>query len=50
MYVPGAIKKVDKVLVDIGTGYYAEMVRFPNYCTSYMKIKIYFASVNIFSD
>ena len=27
MYVPGVIKKVDNVIIDIGTGYYAEKVK-----------------------
>lgn len=26
MYVPGIIKKVDNIILDIGTGYYAEKV------------------------
>ena len=26
MYVPGKIKNCDKVLVDVGTGYYVEKV------------------------
>ena len=29
MYVPGKLKSCDKVLVDIGTGYYVEKVRSP---------------------
>lgn len=27
MYVPGAIADTDKVIIDIGTGYYAQKVR-----------------------
>ena len=27
MYVPGKLKNTDKVLVDIGTGFYVEKVR-----------------------
>lgn len=26
MYVPGFVKQVDNVVIDVGTGYYAEMV------------------------
>ncbi len=28
MYVPGKLKNCDKVIVDVGTGYYVEKVRF----------------------
>lgn len=28
MYVPGQLQDVDSVLVDVGTGYYVEMVSF----------------------
>lgn len=27
MYVPGVIKEIDNLVIDVGTGYYAEMVR-----------------------
>lgn len=26
MYVPGVVKQVDNLIIDVGTGYYAEMV------------------------
>lgn len=27
MYVPGVVKEIDNLIIDVGTGYYAEMVR-----------------------
>ena len=32
MYVPGQLSDVENVLVDIGTGYYIDMVRTYKYC------------------
>lgn len=26
MYVPGVVKEIDNLIIDVGTGYYAEMV------------------------
>lgn len=26
MYVPGVVKEIDSLIIDVGTGYYAEMV------------------------
>lgn len=27
MYVPGFVKQIDSLIIDVGTGYYAEMVK-----------------------
>ena len=38
MYVPGKLKNTDKVLVDVGTGFYVEKVcamLLHNHCTTY---------------
>lgn len=42
MYVPGIIKKVDNVVIDIGTGYYAE--KDLTSAKDYFKRKIEFVS------
>lgn len=38
MYVPGTIADIDHVLIDIGTGYYAQKVSFVNFYLSLVSI------------
>lgn len=35
MYVPGVVKQIDNLVIDVGTGYYAEMVSKCGQCAEF---------------
>lgn len=50
MYVPGKLKDTSKVIIDIGTGYYAQKVSFVSHCYFFFNFNIFFQNIEEAKD